>query len=131
MWRMKVTAVSLVVLGALIFGSVVAYAGWGWNAEVNIGGSGIHTYWTVENDEDGSTDYRARITVTIPKEADASIVEVAPNRIEKVRILHSGDLECTPEGIMVNVVYKVTHKGGSGGGYSWGPTGLLTLHQEV
>ena len=41
MLRLKVTAVSLVVLGALLFGSVVAYAGWGWNAKADIEGTKI------------------------------------------------------------------------------------------
>ena len=117
MWRMKVTAISLVALSALIFGSVVAYAGWGWNARVDVGGSLISTQWTVTGDEDGAADYKAKITITVPNEAEASVVEAAQNRTETVKIVHSDDLECTADG-MINamVSYKVSHRGGGDAG---------------
>ena len=43
MWQMKATAVTVLVLGSLMFGAVVAYAGWSWNAKVDIGGTKVST----------------------------------------------------------------------------------------
>lgn len=88
MWHMKVLAVSVVVLGALLFGAVVAYAGWGWNAKVDIEGTRISTSWSVD-DVTGAKDYHAEITITVPEGTDTNVVKVAPT--ENVTIVD--DLE--------------------------------------
>ncbi|NQW24442.1 MAG: hypothetical protein HQ475_13485 [SAR202 cluster bacterium] len=102
MWHMKVLAVSVVVLGALLFGAVVAYAGWGWNAKVDIEGTRISTSWSVD-DVTGAKDYHAEITITVPEGTDTNVVKVAPT--EHVTIVDD------VEGVTCNdatVTYVVT-----------------------
>ena len=77
MLRMKLTAATLVVLGALLFGSMVAYAGWSWNAKVDIGGTKVSTSWSVTDDTNGACDpgkaylFSSRTyTITDPAEAE-------------------------------------------------------------
>ncbi len=111
MWRMKVSVVSVVVLGALLFGAVVAYAGWGWNAKVDVGGTTIRTAWTTQHNHSGSSDSSAKITVVVPIEAkgSVSVVEFAGN--ESVDVMYSDALQCTENGIQTTVKYLVSHSG--------------------
>ena len=112
MWRMKVTVVSVVVLGALLFGAVVAYAGWGWNAKVNIEGQMVSTSWTVEG-ANGSTDHNALIEMYVPENADVTIVKVGHKR-EVFNLYHVEGLECNADGsVDVKVDYTID---GSGSG---------------
>ncbi|MDA0264419.1 MAG: hypothetical protein O3A93_09035 [Chloroflexi bacterium] len=107
---MKAIAISVVVLGALLFGAVIAYAGWGWNAKVDVNGTVVSTAWTVVGDEDGANNYRAKIKITVPEDADAEIVETAVG-IEKVSLRSSKKLQCTEAGAESTVSYKVKHVG--------------------
>ena len=109
MWRMKVTAVTLVVLGALMFGAVVAYAGWGWNAKVNIEGTMVRTAWTAQHNHSGASDLFTKITVTVPTGVDAKVIETAKN--ESINLRHSDELACTESGIETIVTYVVEHSG--------------------
>ena len=102
MWHMKVLAVSVVVLGSLLFGAAIAFAGWGWNAKVNIDGTMISTSWAVD-DVTGARDYHAEVKVSVHSDTDARVVKVAPT--ENVRIEYVAT--CTEEG----VTYKVTGVG--------------------
>ena len=105
MWRMKVTVVTIVVLGALMFGAVVAYAGWGWNAKVNIEGTKLSLSWAVTDDVSGAADYHAVITVKVPSDADVKEVKVAPT--ETLIWDRTGD--CS-DGVVIT--YEVTGDGG-------------------
>lgn len=110
MCRMKVTAVSLVVLGALIFGSVVAYAGWGWNAKVDIEGTKVSTSWAVTDDVNGAADYHAEITLAVPSGTDVNIIKTAPT--ENMNVVDGGS--CSDSVISAVVTYVVTSQGGDG-----------------
>ena len=92
MWRTKVTAVSLVVLGALLFGPVVAYAGWGWNAKVDIGGTKISTFWALTDDKNGAGDYHAEITLQVPVNVAVDVIKVAPR--ENLKVIYTDEV-CT------------------------------------
>ena len=107
MWRMKALAISVVVLGALLFGAVVAFAGWTWNAKVDVGGTVISTAWNV----DGANEYKAKIKVSVPEEADLALVEIASD-VERVKLRHDDDLNCTADGIETTVEYKIKPKSG-------------------
>ncbi len=102
MLRMKVLVVSVVLLGALIFGAAIAFAGWGWNSKVNVGGGLISTAWSV----DGGNEYFAEIAVTVPDDAVIFIEEMAPDA-EKVDLRHSLDLVCTNGIVQTSVSYMV------------------------
>ena len=115
MWRMKVFAVTVVVLGALMFGAMVAYAGWGWNAKVNIEGTMVSTSWTVDG-ANGSTDHKALIELYVPENADVTVVKVGHKR-EVFNLHHVVGLACNEGGdegsVDVTAVFTVT---GSGNG---------------
>ncbi len=70
-------------MGELVSG--LAFAGWGWNAKINIGGVKVSTRWSVTNDEHGASRYRTKIVLTIPAKVDASIYELSPE-METVEI---------------------------------------------
>jgi len=114
MLRMKVTAVSLVVLGALLFGSVVAYAGWGWNAKANIEGTKISMSWAVTDDTNGAADYHAEITVAVPDGTDIDVFKVSPT--ETVEVVDGGS--CSGGTVHAVVTYVVTSLGGDGSAVS-------------
>lgn len=106
MWRMKALAISVVVLGALLFGAVVAYAGWSWNAKADIEGTTISTSWSVA--QGGKAQYNAEITIEVPANASIEVVERAPN--ETVEIVHTAD-RCSAGVIDVVVSYVITGTG--------------------
>jgi len=107
---MKALAISVVVLGALLFGAVVANAGWGWNAKIDVGGTVISTQWEV----DAKGGYNAQITVTVPKKAKISLVDIASD-VETVELRHSKKLRCTESGIEASVKYEFEANKGRGG----------------
>ena len=107
MWRMKLLAITVVVLGALLFGAVVAYAGWTWNAKVDVEGTKISTSWSVA--KGGKARYQAAITVAVPAKAVVDVVEVA--RSETVEVVHTGDLECSDGVVNAVVSYVITGNG--------------------
>ena len=45
MSRFKLLVMTVGVLGVILFGAVVAHAGWGWNAEIDVEGVEIRTQW--------------------------------------------------------------------------------------
>lgn len=108
MWRMKTLAVSVVVLGALLFGAVVVNAGWGWNAKADIEGTTISTAWSVANG--GKAHYQADITITVPANASVNVVEVASS--ETVTVVHTRR-RCSAGVIDAVVTYVIT--GGNNG----------------
>ncbi|PKB71342.1 MAG: hypothetical protein BZY87_05665 [SAR202 cluster bacterium Io17-Chloro-G6] len=109
MWRMKVTAVSVVVLGALLFGAVVAYAGWGWNAKVDIEGTKVSTSWSVD-DVSGAKGYHADIKVAVPSGTDVNVIKTAPT--ENVDVVEGGS--CSDGVVTAVVTYVVSSVGGNG-----------------
>jgi len=102
MWRTKALAISVVVLGALLFGAVSVFAGWGWNSKVNVGGGLISTAWYVE----GDNEYFAEIAVTVPDDAVIFIEEMAPDA-EKVDLRHDLGLRCIGGIVETTVSYLV------------------------
>ena len=106
MWRMKALAISVVVLGALLFGAVVAYAGWSWNAKADIEGTTISTAWSVA--QGGKAQYNAAITIEVPANASIDVVEVASN--ETVNVVHTDQL-CASGVIDAVVSWVVTGNG--------------------
>ena len=108
MWRIKTLAISVVVLGALLFGAVVANAGWTWNAKADVEGTTISTAWSVSHG--GKAQYQADITISVPANASVSVVEVASS--ETVTIVHTGE-QCSAGVIDAVVTYVIT---GSGNG---------------
>ncbi len=107
MWRMKTLAISVVVLGTLLFGAMVAYAGWSWNAKADIEGTTISTEWSVSHG--GKAQYQAEITITVPANASVEVVEVASN--ETVSVVHT-KRRCSAGAIDAVVTYLI-----SGGGH--------------
>ena len=92
----------------MIVGASVAYAGWGWwwNAEIELEGLELRTAWTVDGgeDSDAADDYHARIKVSLPGDARATIVTTADQ--ETVVIKKSKGLRCGPNGLQASVQYK-------------------------
>ena len=139
MWRMKVTVVSVAMLSALLFGAAVAYAGWGWNAKVDIGGTKVSMSWTVTDDVNGAADYQAEIMLEVPSNVDVNVVKVAPS--ENLTWDHNDELQCSDGEIDALISYFVTGDGNGsnvavsvdrvGGGGQWnygsasGPVGTL------
>lgn len=108
MWRLKTLTISVVVLGALLFGAVVVNAGWGWNAKADVEGTTISTAWSVSNG--GKAQYQADITITVPANAVVDVVEVSSN--ETVTVVHTRQ-RCSRGVIDAVVTYLIT---GSGNG---------------
>ena len=108
MWRMKTLAVSVVVLGALLFGAVAVSAGWGWNAKVDIEGTTIGTAWSVSNG--GKAHYQAAITITVPANATVEVQAVASS--ETVTVVHTSE-QCSAGVINADITYLIT--GGNNG----------------
>ena len=122
MWRFKSLAVVLVLLGVLLFGAVVAHAGWYWNAwywnawywNANTSSQGVdfRTAWTVMPDGsdeglDGDEyNYYAQIELRVPEGADFQLMEQAGT--ETVALVMDGGLECKADGIEAEVYYDVT-----------------------
>ena len=113
MWRIKWTATSLVVLGALLLGSVVAYAGWGWNAKVDVGGTKIATSWGVTDDKNGAADYHAEITLEVPSNVDVNVIKIAPR--ETLTVVDTHPVNCTDGTIHAAVTYVVSNDGAGDG----------------
>ena len=106
MWRMKTLAVSVVVLGALLFGAVVANAGWGWNAKIDVEGTTISTSWSVA--QGGKAQYQAEITIAVPRNASVDVVEASDN--ETVTVVHTNK-RCSRGDIDAAVSYLITGTG--------------------
>ena len=106
MWRMKTMAISVVVLGALLFGAAVANAGWGWNAKVDVEGTTISTSWSVA--KGGKAQYQAAISIAHPENAAVKVVELAKS---ETVTLDSTNAQCSNGTIDMVVTYLVTGTG--------------------
>ena len=109
MWKFKLLLVPTIILGTLLFGVVTAHAwGWWWNAQVDVGGTEVHTAWAV-NDDANADNYRARIKVYVPEGVDASVTAALSN--ETVTLHKDADLACGT----IRVVYKISGQRGVDG----------------
>ncbi|MBF8267142.1 MAG: hypothetical protein HW388_650 [Dehalococcoidia bacterium] len=106
MWRIRSLAVLGVLVGMLLFGATVAYAGWYWNARVNVEGTTVRTIWSVAGDNDGSNNYAAAIGILLPEGAQATLISKVDQ--ETVTIGTDPSLECDSEEIEGVVTYNVT-----------------------
>jgi hypothetical protein len=106
MWRTKALAISVVLLGALLFGAVVAYAGWSWNAKADVEGTRVSTSSSVA--QGGKAQYQAAITIAVPANASVEVVEFASN--ETVNVVHT-KRRCSGGAIDALVTYVITGSG--------------------
>ena len=113
MWRFRSIVALGVLAGTLIFGAVVVYAGWQWNALLDVEGVDVRTAWTVVDDPEGDTNYHTNIKFKHPNEAEVEVEEQAG--AETVILKPSKKLECGPDGIEARVEYKVTALEGAAG----------------
>ena len=113
MWRMRLLVLAAVLVGMLAFGAIAVYAGWYWNAQIDVEGVDLRTQWTVTDDPDGQNNYQARIVVKVPNDADASVVAQANS--ERVVLNHTGGLECGGDGIEIQVDYVILPVDGASG----------------
>ena len=102
-----------VAVGILVFGAVLAYGHWWWNAQIDVEGADVRTVWHVTDDPEGANNYTADITVTLPEDAVAQIIEVASN--ETVTLVTDDDLKCRASTIDSQVTYVVTAGPGATG----------------
>ena len=116
MWRIKSLAITVVLLGVLVFGAVAVHAGWYWNSAINVEGVEVRTQWTVDGGIDPATadDYMAFIALALPVGASAEVVEVASN-VELSLTEASSKYKCHANGIDAQVQYTVVLLPGSGG----------------
>jgi len=89
---------------------VVANAGWGWNAKVDVEGTIISIYWSVANG--GKAQYRAAITIAVPANAWVDVIEVASN--ETVTVVHTNQ-RCSKGAIDAVVTFVITGDGNGSG----------------
>ncbi len=104
MWRMKSMMVLGVVAAVFVLGAVVAYGHWWWNSQIDVEGADVRTVWTVTDDTED--DYTTVITVALPPDAVAEIIEVASNEV--VTLITDDDLHCRASTIDAQVTYVVT-----------------------
>ena len=111
MIHFKSLAVTVVLLGVLVFGAAVAHAGWYWNSATYVEGIEIRTPWTVTDDEFGFNDYFADIEIFLPPEVAASIFEVAKTEAASLASEHDVDIDdddalsCHANGIEARVEF--------------------------
>ena len=115
MLKFKALAVLSILVGSLVFGVITAHGWWWWNSRVDIEGAELRTIWTVTDheDDDYAYYYNTDVTITRPKKASASIIEVASN--ETVTLKKKGKLKCTNDGIEVEVDATVNAQPGAPG----------------
>jgi hypothetical protein len=112
-----------------------------WNAHVHMDGANakwVGLGWGIPDDHHGDPmDYEALITVMAPDEANATIGKVGRNEIVALR--SSAELPCGPDGITVEVTYRVSANDGAEGsevefniaenaGQKGTPTGAVLAH---
>ncbi len=86
-----------------------------WNAHVHMDrarAKWVGLGWGVPGDNT-PTHYQASITLTAPDEANATVGKVGPN--ETVALRGSPELPCGPDGIEIEVIYRVSAKDGAEG----------------
>ena len=111
MWHLRSVVVLGVVVGALFFGSAVVHGFWWWNGRINVEGTHITVNWGVE--APGVKAFDADITVTLPEEAEARIIKVAPN--EDIKLEESAALSCLADAIEATVEFEVSADDGEAG----------------
>ena len=89
---------------------MVANAGWGRNAKVDVEGTIISIYWSVANG--GKAQYRAAITIAVPANASVDVIEVASN--ETVTVVHTNQ-RCSKGAIDAVVTFVITGDGNGSG----------------
>lgn len=116
MWRFKALALTAVVLVTILVGTVVVYAGWDWNAQIDVEGTDVRTQWTVNGGEPAGSadDYSALIHVQLPKEAAVSVIAVADS--ESLILNQTGGLNCSEDGIEGRVKINVSTQDGDADG---------------
>lgn len=85
-------------------GAAQAYWGWYWNAEIDLEDASLRTAWTVVGGD--SDDYFTDIRVSVPRGADAEVIEVADH--ERVSIGTRGSLSCDSGSVEALVTFKVS-----------------------
>ena len=123
MWRTRSIVVLGVLAGVLIFGAVAAYAGWQWNAALDVNGSELRTVWEITDSNESLYSYSADFRVLVPKKADATIIEQATN--ETVTIKKTKKMKCLSNGTEVEV--KATIDAGPG---ATGTQAKVTLYED-
>ena len=114
LWRIKrnvaVAIAAAFVLSLLSVATSRAWCdgGWCYNAVVDVEGTEIATLWMVNGGTnlDEQFDYKAAITVGVPKDASASVVKQAAT--ETVRIKESDDLACGSNSVQVEASWHVS-----------------------
>ena len=112
MWRFRLLVMTVVVLGVLLFGAVVAHAGWSWNSQINVEGVEVRTEWTVVDDQTGqsydseSASFHTTITATFPTNAVVEVLATADT--ESVEVQRDGNLQCKADGVEAEFVYNVS-----------------------
>ena len=81
-------------------------AGWSWNAKADVEGTTISTYRSVGNG--GKAQYRAAITIAVPANASADVIEGVSN--ETVIVVHTNQ-RCSKEAIDGVVAFVITGDG--------------------
>ena len=113
MWRLRSLVVLGVLAGTLILGAMVAQGSWWWNSTVDVEGSELRTIWEVVDGADNPYSYTADFTVSVPKMANATLVQQSTN--ETITIKKSKKLSCLSDGIQVGVSGTVSASNGAPG----------------
>ncbi len=110
MRRFRLLIIAGLALAVLLIGVTVAYAGWKWNAALDVEGAEVRTAWEIVSDGDEDPGiYSAEIEVMLPEGASAEVIEQADN--EEVSLDDDDDLECLANGIEAEVQYEVEATG--------------------
>ena len=104
----KLVTSIVVVFALLVLGAGIAHAGWYWNAEIDVEGTILRTAWTVDGAD--ADDYFAKISIWLPKGAEAELVDYAEGR-ERVKIYEHRRLSCNADSIDGVVTYNVRPDG--------------------
>ena len=121
MWRFRFMVILVVLTAGVMYGTTVAQGAWYWNAwywnawywNANGSSQGVdfRTAWTVVDSATGESidgdelNYHTDIRITVPEGSDFTLVEQAET--ESVSVRTDDDLECTDDGIEVEVSYRV------------------------
>ena len=85
-------------------------AGWSWNAKADVEGTTISTSRSVGTG--GKAQYRAVITIAVPANASADVIEVVSN--ETVTVVHTNQ-RCSKGAIDAVVTFVITGDGNGSG----------------
>lgn len=113
MSRIRLMVAAGVIAAVLLVGAAVAYAGWWWNAQIDVQGTTLRTIWSVTGDEDGSTNYFANINVALPQGVAATVLSQAAT--ESVSFSSDSGLACGSGSIESIVSFNVAALDGAVG----------------